>query len=523
MSHYIIMDICKMSVYLGGKGCIIAVILLLVGVSIVPDLGANGTFDNTIYVDGNNAGGPWDGTTEHPYQHIQDGIDAASDGDTVYVYSGLYYENVVVDKAIDLIGEGRATTIVDGNETAFVIKIDADSVTLCNFTVQNSSIESSAVGGIMVESNYNSITSNNVYNNCIGIHLIYSNNNIVHGNEISFNFIPGIRLLNSTNNVISGNIVDSNGLDVLQYYLVPGINFEQSSNNILLDNTFSNNAVGISLTYSSNNNIISGNDVKNNEYAGINLTDSSGNYVSRNIISNNNEYGIYVDDSPDNRIVQNNIIMNERNAYFKDCDNTWDGNYWNRFRLLPYLILGKTNSKLRVEADWHPSKIPNEIVSNPFAIIETNMGTMKLELYKDKVPITVENFIKLANDGFYDDLVFHRVIDDFVIQGGGYYANGTYKTSPYGSIELEIHPDVRHVDGAISMARTSDPNSATSQFFICDGKQSFLDDNYAAFGKIIVGIDVLRDAASVETTTKYRMQDWPVDDVIIESVTILNQ
>jgi len=469
MSHYIIMGICKMSLRLGGKGCIIAVILLLAGVSIVPDLGANRTFNNTIYVDDDNIGGPWDGTTENPYQRIQDGIDAASDDDTIYVYSGIYYENVVVAKSIELIGEGRDTTIVDGNETAFVIKIDADSVTLCNFTVQNSGIESSVVGGIMVESNCNSITSNNVYDNCIGIHLIHSNNNIICGNEISFNFISGIRLLNS------------------------------------------------------NNNIISGNDVKNNEYAGINLTDSSGNYVSGNIISDNNEYGIYVGNSPDNKIVQNNIIMNKRNAYFEDCDNTWDGNYWNRFRLLPYLILGKINSKLRMEVDWHPSKVLNEIVSNPFAIIETNMGTMKLELYKDKVPITVENFIKLANDGFYDDLVFHRVIDDFVIQGGGYYANGTNKVSPYGPIELEIHPDVRHVDGAVSMARTSDPNSATSQFFICDGKQSFLDDNYAAFGKIIVGIDVLRDAASVETTTKYRMQDWPVDDVIIESVTTLNQ
>jgi len=469
MSHYIIMGICKMSLRLGGKGCIIAVILLLAGASIVPDLGANRTFNNTIYVDDDNIGGPWDGTTENPYQRIQDGIDAASDDDTIYVYSGIYYENVVVAKSIELIGEGRDTTIVDGNETTFVIKIDADSVTLCNFTVQNSGIESSAVGGIMIESNCNSITSNNVYDNCIGIHLIHSNNNIICGNEISFNFISGIRLLNS------------------------------------------------------NNNIISGNDVKNNEYAGINLTDSSGNYVSGNIISDNNEYGIYVGNSPDNKIVQNNIIMNKRNAYFKDCDNTWDGNYWNRFRLLPYLILGKINSKLRMEVDWHPSKIPNEIVSNPFAIIETNMGTMKLELYKDKMPITVENFIKLANDGFYDDLVFHRVIDDFVIQGGGYYANGTHKTSPYGSIELEIHPSVRHVDGAISMARTSDPNSATSQFFICDGKQSFLDDNYAAFGKIIVGIDVLRNAASVETTIKYRMQDWPVDDVIIESVTTLNQ
>ena len=124
------MGICKMSFYLGGKGCIIAVILLLVGVNIVPDLGANGTFDNTVYVDDDNIEGSWDGTQEHPYQYIQDGINAASDSDTVYVYSGLYYENVAVDKSIDLIGEGRDTTIVDGNETAFVIKIDADSVTL---------------------------------------------------------------------------------------------------------------------------------------------------------------------------------------------------------------------------------------------------------------------------------------------------------------------------------------------------------------------------------------------------------
>ena len=133
-----------MSLCLGGKGCIIVVILLLAGVSIVPDLDANMIFDNTIYVDDDNMGGPWDGTTENPYQHIQDGIDTASDDDTVYVYSGIYYENVVVAKSIELIGEGRDTTIVDGNETAFVIKIYADSVTLCNFTVQNSGIESSA-------------------------------------------------------------------------------------------------------------------------------------------------------------------------------------------------------------------------------------------------------------------------------------------------------------------------------------------------------------------------------------------
>lgn len=160
---------------------------------------------------------------------------------------------------------------------------------------------------------------------------------------------------------------------------------------------------------------------------------------------------------------------------------------------------------------------------NSIAVIGTSMGTIKVELYEDKVPNTCENFIKLANDGFYDGLVFHRVIDDFMIQGGGFTSDGTKKESPYGTIDLEINPEVRHVDGAIAMARTSDPNSATSQFYICDGAQSFLDDNYAAFGVVIDGMDVLRDIASVSTTTKNGMADWPVDDVTINSITIESQ
>ncbi|MCK4347182.1 MAG: peptidylprolyl isomerase [Thermoplasmatales archaeon] len=160
---------------------------------------------------------------------------------------------------------------------------------------------------------------------------------------------------------------------------------------------------------------------------------------------------------------------------------------------------------------------------NPIALIDTNRGTIVIELYGDKVPNTCENFINLANDGFYDGLVFHRVIDDFMIQGGGFTSDGTKKESPYGTIDLEINPEVRHVDGAIAMARTNDPNSATSQFYICDGAQSFLDDNYAAFGVVIDGMDVLGDIASVSTTTKYSMDNWPVDDVTINSITIENQ
>jgi cyclophilin family peptidyl-prolyl cis-trans isomerase len=160
---------------------------------------------------------------------------------------------------------------------------------------------------------------------------------------------------------------------------------------------------------------------------------------------------------------------------------------------------------------------------NPIALIDTTKGTIVVELFEDKVPNTVENFINLANMGFYNGLVFHRAIDDFVIQGGGSRADGTQKDSPFGTINLEINPEVRHVDGAISMARTTDPNSATSQFYICDGAQTGLDDNYAAFGVTIEGIDVVRAIASVGTTTKYGMEDWPIEDIIINSIKIENK
>jgi cyclophilin family peptidyl-prolyl cis-trans isomerase len=169
------------------------------------------------------------------------------------------------------------------------------------------------------------------------------------------------------------------------------------------------------------------------------------------------------------------------------------------------------------------------INTNNIAVMNTTMGTIIIELYEDKTPITTANFIKLANDGFYNGLVFHRVIDDFVIQGGGYYPNGTQKISPYGPIDLEINPTVHHLDGTIGMARTSDPNSATSQFFIDDGAQPHLEPNgsdpngYAAFGRVVKGIEVVRAIAKVDTMTKYGfMEDWPVNDVIIESITILS-
>jgi peptidyl-prolyl cis-trans isomerase B (cyclophilin B) len=166
---------------------------------------------------------------------------------------------------------------------------------------------------------------------------------------------------------------------------------------------------------------------------------------------------------------------------------------------------------------------------DPIALIDTTKGTIVVELFKDKVPNTVENFINLAKMGFYNGLVFHRVIDNFVIQGGGCRPDGTQKDSPFPPINLEINPEVHHVDGAIAMARTNEPNSATCQFFIDDGPQTKLEpggvdpNGYAVFGVTIDGIDVVRAIASVATTTRYGMEDWPIDDIIINSIKIENQ
>ena len=123
-------------------------------------------------------------------------------------------------------------------------------------------------------------------------------------------------------------------------------------------------------------------------------------------------------------------------------------------------------------------------------------------------------------DGFYDGLIFHRVIDGFMIQGGAFTPDMTQRTATYPPIDLEINPNLRHIDGAISMARTSDPNSATSQFFICDGPQPSLDDSYAVFGQVVSGMDIVRAISAVSTTTSGGHADVPASDVIIISANL---
>jgi cyclophilin family peptidyl-prolyl cis-trans isomerase len=130
-------------------------------------------------------------------------------------------------------------------------------------------------------------------------------------------------------------------------------------------------------------------------------------------------------------------------------------------------------------------------MANKTALIKTDKGDITVELNEDKAPVTAGNFIELAKKGFYDGLNFHRVEPGFVIQGG--CPQGTGMGGSGKNIPLEIHPDLRHDSaGVLAMARSQDPNSASSQFYITLGAASFLDDNYAVFGKVTDGLDAVK-------------------------------
>ena len=152
---------------------------------------------------------------------------------------------------------------------------------------------------------------------------------------------------------------------------------------------------------------------------------------------------------------------------------------------------------------------------NRIAVLETSKGTIRFQLHEDKAPITTANFIKLAKRGFYDGLMFHRVIDDFVIQTGDPLGTGMGGSGE--TIVLETSKNLTHTDGAVGMARSSNPNSASSQFYICDGPQHrSLDGGYAVFGQVIEGMDVVRAIAAVPTGAN----DKPLLDMVMTKVTI---
>ena len=153
-------------------------------------------------------------------------------------------------------------------------------------------------------------------------------------------------------------------------------------------------------------------------------------------------------------------------------------------------------------------------------VIEMENGSeIKLELYPEKAPITVENFLKLVGEGFYDGLIFHRLIKGFMIQGGDPEGTGSggAKEKIKGEFRANGVPnDIRHVRGVISMARTKLPNSASSQFFIVHEDAPHLDGQYAAFGRVVEGMETVDEIAAVKTD----YNDRPITDVRMKRVYV---
>lgn len=381
------------------KGLAIAILLLFIGINIIPSTGStvvsikSFTSGNTLYVGGSEPGN---------YSSIQSAINDAFDGDTVFVYndSSPYSENVIVDKSINLIGEDKNTTIIDGRGMGYVVKITADEASITGFTFTNGN-DGIRVAGM----SYTNIAGNNMvnlYNH--GVTLVSSSNNIISGNDIAY-ALHGISLSSSCNNTISNNSVAlcqnvgislkeaSNHNDIFNNIILDndheGIYIRESSDNFIYKNTISYNIkrhVGIGLSYSWNNtiadnvitshqegiqfwyswnNTICGNIIDNN-LDGMEIKNSSNTNITGNIITNNNygidisqgsdnndvilntiannSHGILVDLSYKNTISSNNLLNNSQKAGFISyafvATNQWINNYWNRPRLFPKPIFG---------------------------------------------------------------------------------------------------------------------------------------------------------------------------------------
>jgi peptidyl-prolyl cis-trans isomerase B (cyclophilin B) len=167
---------------------------------------------------------------------------------------------------------------------------------------------------------------------------------------------------------------------------------------------------------------------------------------------------------------------------------------------------------------------------NPTVALETSHGRILLELYPDKAPKTVENFLQYVRSGFFDGTIFHRVIPDFMIQGGGFTSDMRQKPTRT-PIQNEADNRVANARGTIAMARTNDPHSATAQFFINLKDNGFLDHTgkhpqgwgYAVFGKVVEGMDVVDKIADVRTTRKGMHENVPAEAVVIEKTTAQEQ
>lgn len=352
-------------------------------------------YGNILYVGGSGPGN---------YTSIQAAINDTNPGDSVFVYNGIYYESIVINKTINLLGEDRNNTIIDGGGIGDVVYVPADWVNITGFTIQNSGSHSR---GIFTNSNFNYFSYNNIFytlhgiyvgsynhnntiignnasNNHNGIRVHYSNDNKIIGNNANSNNWAGINIAGSSGNMVIDNNANSNndrGISLKQY---------SNSNKVIGNNVNSNTERGIFIAYYSNSNIVTGNNANSNgdgihvdycsytlitgnnfnsnNIAGIYLVSSTRNTINGNNASNN-EYGIELWNSVENILYHNNLINSRWNDGFDNSLNIWynstlqEGNYYDDYTGTDYDGDGKGDTPYYVypgsSQDLYPFMNPN--------------------------------------------------------------------------------------------------------------------------------------------------------------------
>ena len=273
------------------KGTAISICLMLILVSCIPTISSDEPVSRgTIYVDDDASSGWYDATH---VKTIQEGIDNASDGFFVFVYSGIYGEQIVLNKTIQLIGENKNNTIIDGGGNSHLITIENDSNTICHFTILNNGSQKYPRCSLIIESNFN-IISDMIFNenySYYSIAIVDSSNNIIKNNTIHNHVI----LYEASNNSIENNDFKNSG-----------ILLEESPDNNIINNLFNNS--GIALMYLSDNNTIMNNTMTNG-YFGLAIAGSSENTIIKNTITNYSEYGLGFFGYSSENIIHSNIIM----------------------------------------------------------------------------------------------------------------------------------------------------------------------------------------------------------------------
>ena len=255
--------------------------------------------------------------------YIQGLIDNASAGDTIYIPSGIYYENIIINKSISLVGEDKDTTIIDASFSGDVVHISSDWVNIRGFTIQKSGDEWHDAG-IEIDSTNNTITENNIFFNGADGIRVNRDRNIIKNNDIELNSRNGIYLCSASNcNIVLGNTLNWNN--------ATGINICGHGGNFFIHCEYSNR------------NLVIGNDISNNKD------------------------GIYLEFACFNFILKNNFIDNERDAFFENSLlNRWRKNYWNESQISPKIILGQIdfgNGEYHqwIDIDWRPAQEPYDI------------------------------------------------------------------------------------------------------------------------------------------------------------------